>query len=52
MTIENYRHRLNQLKPYHPGDDDPTGMFYTVREQRRYCRDNIAMIKNRKKWED
>ena len=43
--IKQLRARLQSLKQYHPKDDDPTGQYYTVAEQRRSIRDKISRLK-------
>jgi len=46
QRIKQLQEKKKNLKWHHPGDDDPTGEFYTVREQRRSLSDKINRLKN------
>jgi|VirMetMinimDraft_7_1064189.scaffolds.fasta_scaffold19813_2 hypothetical protein len=45
QQIKQLQEKKRNLSWYHPGDDDPTGEFYTVREQRRSISDKINRLK-------
>jgi len=45
VKIDKLQRQVKALKFHHPGDDDPTGEFYTVREKRRSLREKIRFLK-------
>jgi len=45
MDLQQLQSLKKRLSFHHPGDDDPTGEFYSVREKRRSINDKIRRIK-------